>query len=545
MKNFITILLVLCILSNSAWAEYYIERNPIAIKAILQEGVGTSYNIGVRPGVYRKILVTDYSQNTKDGGLRVEFKFINNISIVRFEDEKINFEKVRTAEQAEVENSSSQPQRASENGQAPAASESDQTPAANSSSQAPAANESSGLQSGAVGDTQQSASNGASKNNLPGHGDFSVGISSSLMAGLQYALITDSKENQEINKAYEQIDQFRNSIGKKWEAVARAQIDLKSQLITVDLAVDERLQAPKIKGISRIDFNKFDVRSLANPDTIDLNKITWLSKDSEFINRAEGIRTVLKSVRVKDSIGRKYFDISKAALVEADKASFFENKEQADFLLDLARTSADVLVGLDPFTGFARSLYETITGDNLITGNELSGGERVLAALGVVTAGYTINALRLTKYIWPLAQKIGARTIKTFGAIATFLNRTGQEFELVGKGSIVRKINLRSEIDAGWGLKPIHLNKHFWGDSRFALNKIDPHGNPDIWMQNLSDLFQRAPTTSSVDGMVDIIHTYEKTDKSGMYKMGIRLFEKNDGTFDLVTVLTDQKRMLK
>ncbi|MEQ1665293.1 MAG: pre-toxin TG domain-containing protein, partial [Bdellovibrionales bacterium] len=481
-----------------------------------------------------------YSQNTKDGGLRVEFKFINNISIVRFEDEKINFEKVRSEGQTEFENSSSQATSINKSSglQSGTVGDAQQNNSPIDSEQS--VNSDNAQQSRAGSDTQNSSIHSASKNNLPGHGDFSVGISSGLMAGLQYALITDSKENQEISKAYEQIDQFKNSIGKKWEAVERAQIDLKSQLITVDLAVDERLQAPKIKSLSRIDFNNFDVRNLTNPDTIDLNKITWLSKDSEFINRAEGIRTVLKSVRVKDSIGRKYFDISKTALVEADKASFFENKEQADFLLDLARTSADVLVGLDPFTGFARSLYETITGENLITGNELSGGERVLAALGVVTAGYTINALRLTKYIWPLAQKMGARTIKTFGAIATFLNRTGQEFELVGKGSLVRKINLRSEIDAGWGLTPKHLYKHLFGEGELSLRKIDPGGNPDKWMIDIMDVIQRPVKSVTSNGKLDIWHYYQKSDGSGLYKLGVRLHPNADNSFDLITFLTKQ-----
>ena len=40
--------------------------------------------------------------------------------------------------------------------------------------------------------------------------------------------------------------------------------------------------------------------------------------------------------------------------------------------------------------------------------------------------------------------------------------------------------------------------------------------------------------------MQDIVGKFEKADGSGSFKFGLRLWPKDDGTFDLVTVLTSQ-----
>ncbi len=111
---------------------------------------------------------------------------------------------------------------------------------------------------------------------------------------------------------------------------------------------------------------------------------------------------------------------------------------------------------------------------------------------------------------------------------------------VVGQGSTVRKVGLRSAIDPKWGLTKKHLNKHFFGNSKFALKKIDPGGTADKWKQHLADLYNAPVTGTTSNGMLDIVKTFQRADGSGSFKMGIRLFDHGDGTFDLVTVLTKQ-----
>ncbi len=116
---------------------------------------------------------------------------------------------------------------------------------------------------------------------------------------------------------------------------------------------------------------------------------------------------------------------------------------------------------------------------------------------------------------------------------------TGTDFVLAGS-SILRKINIRPTTK-GWGLTPKHLQKHFFGEGKYALNKIDTSGNPDMWTKNLIELFSAPVTSKTTDGMLDIVKTFPKADGSGVYKMGVRISPaKPDGTHDLVTVLTRQ-----
>ena len=93
-----------------------------------------------------------------------------------------------------------------------------------------------------------------------------------------------------------------------------------------------------------------------------------------------------------------------------------------------------------------------------------------------------------------------------------------------------------------WGLRRVHIDKHFFGESQVALKQVDPGATADHWSQNVAELFTMPETKRTKNGMIDIIGTFKKSDGSGFYKMGVRLHERTDGTFDLVTVLTDQSR---
>ncbi|MFV0446150.1 MAG: RHS repeat-associated core domain-containing protein, partial [Planctomycetaceae bacterium] len=117
-------------------------------------------------------------------------------------------------------------------------------------------------------------------------------------------------------------------------------------------------------------------------------------------------------------------------------------------------------------------------------------------------------------------------------------------FTIVDGGIPLRKVSVRpsNPLDpkSNWGLRPGHLNKHFFGNSKYALSQIDPGGTSDQWSQNFAKLFSMPETSRTSNGMIDIIGEFARADGSGTYAMGVRLFEAPDGTFDLVTVLTKQ-----
>lgn len=73
-----------------------------------------------------------------------------------------------------------------------------------------------------------------------------------------------------------------------------------------------------------------------------------------------------------------------------------------------------------------------------------------------------------------------------------------------------------------------------------SLRTIDPGGNPDLWFKYIQELAGRPTTATLKDGIEDIIGTFPKTGGDGMFKFGIRIASGENGTSDLVTLLTRQ-----
>jgi hypothetical protein len=86
----------------------------------------------------------------------------------------------------------------------------------------------------------------------------------------------------------------------------------------------------------------------------------------------------------------------------------------------------------------------------------------------------------------------------------------------------------------------MHLNKHMFGSSKHSLSKIDPGGNSEIWKGYMQELASRPVTSTTSNGMLDIIGSFPRTGGSGSFQFGIRLSPRSDGSFDLVTLLTKQ-----
>jgi len=95
---------------------------------------------------------------------------------------------------------------------------------------------------------------------------------------------------------------------------------------------------------------------------------------------------------------------------------------------------------------------------------------------------------------------------------------------------------------ADWGFTDFHIDKHFFGSGSYSLSRIDPQGGFETWLTHLQLLSRRPITTLRSNGMQDIIGRFEKADGSGRFRLGLRLMAKDDGTFNLVTVLTGQRK---
>jgi len=106
----------------------------------------------------------------------------------------------------------------------------------------------------------------------------------------------------------------------------------------------------------------------------------------------------------------------------------------------------------------------------------------------------------------------------------------------------LRVINcVPQDVDPRWGMTAIHVDKHFLGPGPLALSRIDPAGSVETWLNHLRELGTRPITKTLESGLHDIMGTFSKSDGSGSFRLGIRISPRDDGSFDLVTVLTRQR----
>jgi hypothetical protein len=128
-------------------------------------------------------------------------------------------------------------------------------------------------------------------------------------------------------------------------------------------------------------------------------------------DRAElsSISATISNARVFSGFNAEVKEIGSAALNAADEASIAGDRVGFGAAITVARTMADVLVGLDPFTGLARDTLEYFTGVNQITGEALTSNERTLRlvgmAAGVVSFGVASSFLRVTEKIVAIAKR--------------------------------------------------------------------------------------------------------------------------------------------
>lgn len=355
---------------------------------------------------------------------------------------------------------------------------------------------------------------------------------------LQYGLVAALPYHRQLEKIYQAIAQLDGQIQEHKGNIEKVRVSLQDEVIQLDLVLKESVAEFTLPEVNLTDLEKVTLTS-SNPKTA-LQGYKWRSTDEPFVKNADYIRNNLLSAKVETEVDQFFYDFGKESLLLADYKHSIFHETESDIYLEFAQLSADVLLGLDPFTGVARSVYEFASGTNVITGEKLSSAERVFAGLGIVTAGYAVKALKLYRLLGPLVKIVGKGSAATYKGLAKFLQRSGNGFELVS-GSTVRKINFVSKADKNWGLTKKHLHKHFFGTSKkHALVNVDPGGNPDLWMQYMLDLVQRAPTTVKADGVIDIVGVFTKHGSGSTFKMGVRLMPLDDGTFDLITVLTKQ-----
>jgi hypothetical protein len=177
-------------------------------------------------------------------------------------------------------------------------------------------------------------------------------------------------------------------------------------------------ETKQIKGL-------LNYKSDKNPD--DLRK--WASTDSNFKQKAADVLYDIRTSHSSLPGSKQLQEVGEEAIAQADAASFKDQNDEASLYYSVARASADILIGIDPVTGTLRGLYESVTGLNLITGDELSNLERGIAVFSVVTLGFG-GEIHKGIELFGAAFVVGAKDTKAFAQAAAYARFIADKFSL-------------------------------------------------------------------------------------------------------------------
>ena len=140
--------------------------------------------------------------------------------------------------------------------------------------------------------------------------------------------------------------------------------------------------------------------------------------EGEFLERGERVYSQLYESNPVHKQGYVARELGLFALEVADEEAGEGNPGGAALALDAGEALSDIALGITPFVGFGKDVYEALTGRHLITGRSLTGFERSLSVLGIAISSATFGVVGPGFVTAPLKTslrvlgKIQARVIK-------------------------------------------------------------------------------------------------------------------------------------
>lgn len=214
-------------------------------------------------------------------------------------------------------------------------------------------------------------------------GDFSAAADSALRSGAVAGLSTYIYKGMIYDARFRaELERHRKDMA---QIARRAQEDSRQMSERADADASLLSQA----------LGDFDValggtldHQLASFSRASTQHYVYQSQDPEFVQSLRDIAAVIDSAPGLDFTTTNAKQLGHGLLKQSDQ--FYANKAYFDAhaFRQYAMAIADLLVGLDPISGFGRSVYEAFVGRNLVTGERLSDLERGFAVLGTLSFGY-------------------------------------------------------------------------------------------------------------------------------------------------------------
>ena len=113
------------------------------------------------------------------------------------------------------------------------------------------------------------------------------------------------------------------------------------------------------------------------------------SPEGEFLDKNQELYSKIRSSNPYHEQGRIGRELSLIAVETADEEFAEGRKETAGLAYQVGEAVSDIALGVTPYVGLGKDVYEALTGRHLLTGRDLSNFERSMSVVGIAVSGAT------------------------------------------------------------------------------------------------------------------------------------------------------------
>jgi hypothetical protein len=309
--------------------------------------------------------------------------------------------------------------------------------------------------------------------------------------------VESKKAEKRYRHAIEQLNERQRAIDAKDKKIRQieaenAALQQKINELRTDNDLSEQIQRVE-KRAAEADAERRKVINLSEIPDISESEFDYAFQSPQGQVRSELVFLYSNFLKIdpyyKNRKRAKEFGLT--AVKYADQAEASAQHEEGLLYKEIALEFLDLAIGLHPVTGFAQSTYELIYGSRLLTGAQLTGFDRSLAFLNIVTLGTGKLLFKLGKAA-DLAGKAMSRLSHLGSDIKAIENAilTGQTIcQKAAKLGIPAADLKRVVNDAHHIFGPKAISKHNLGGllEKFSRDQIHAFSSLEKAIQNLAD----------------------------------------------------------
>ena len=182
--------------------------------------------------------------------------------------------------------------------------------------------------------------------------------------------------NTQSDKLKEQIEEMDDNFSFSYSSVYNSR--------TYEERVNDRLQIQ----YPRKELGLLEDSELSYPREF----YRFTSPESEFLDKLKTLYQKLKESNPYHEQGVLARTIGLKAVEISDQENSKGNIEEAQFSYEVAETMSDIALGVMPYVGTGKDIYELFTGKHLLTGRSLSSFEMSMSLVGILLSGVSGGA---------------------------------------------------------------------------------------------------------------------------------------------------------